>query len=409
MSGSVDLAALATDVVKLAGRGGADVHSDGATLAAAAAELGPRTNTGLRLTRAAELPGVTTSLHAAKCFRTLTPVAHPGAMPAWFSQYSHHAVTDDLRLARIPGGHLLHLAHAPVLLAPVPLGAAADAVLQDFSGRYAPLVHHVERDLSAILRDARHVPGCVFVLGDEIQPVNYCHWTIDALPRLDAIARLREEREVTVVVPPLTAAFQRETLHLCGFDDAHIIELGPMLALRADELLATSDLPAPPHPAFKASPWALRFLRRHLDAGKRAPAQRGDGRRLYVSRGDGVGRRIVNEADLVRELRQLGIEPVTLAGRTVRAQAALFAEASFIVAAHGAALANIAFAPRGAGLLELFPRSYGTPAYYVLAAGAGVDYAYMIVDEVVSASRTQIDDMRVDVAQVIGACQAMLR
>lgn len=405
MSGPGDLAALAAQLVVEAGHPGADVYGDGKALAAAAARLGPRTNRGLRLVRGADLPGVSAVLHAARCTRFLAPVAHPGAMPGWFAEYSHHAVTDDLHLARIRGGYLLHLEHAPVVL-----NAAADAVLQDFSGRYAPLVNYVDRDLSAVLRDARHVPGRVFVLGDEIQPLNYCHWTIDALPRLDALRRQGGGADVTVAVTPLSDPFQRETLHRCGFDDAHIVELGPMQALRADELLVTSDLPAPPHPAFKASPWALRFLRRHLGpAGAPESLRRGDGRRLYVSRGDGGRRRIVNEAELVAELRQMGVEPVTLSGRSVREQASLFATASFVVGAHGAGLANIAFAPRGAALLELFPGSYGTPAYYILAAGAGLEYRYLLSEGIGSGGSTQDDDLRVDVAQVVAACRELLR
>ncbi|HET9018409.1 MAG TPA: hypothetical protein VFN46_02420, partial [Acetobacteraceae bacterium] len=138
MSGSVDLPTLAKKLVTRTGRKGADVYGDGTALAAAAAEMGPRTNTGIRMARATDLPGVTTVLHRARCSRTLSPIVHPGAMPAWFSPDSHRAVTDDVHLVRVRGGHLLHLEHAPVLLT-----AAADAVLQDFSGRYAPLVNHV--------------------------------------------------------------------------------------------------------------------------------------------------------------------------------------------------------------------------------------------------------------------------
>ncbi len=401
----IDLAALAACVVKAAGSPDADVHGSGIALANAAQRVGARSNRGIAVASAAQLQLAPPELIAAKCFRRFPPLQHPGALPEWFNPQSHVAETADLRLLRLPGGHLLHLAHAPVVLA-----AGADAVVRDFSGRYAPLVNHVDLDLAPILRGARAVSGPVFVLGDEIAPPNYCHWMLDALPRLQALERLGARRDVSVAVAPLTARFQRETLHRCGFDDARIIELGSLQALRAGELLATSDLPDPPHPAFKASAWALRLLRSRLGAGivSDAPARR-DGRRLYVSRGDGAGRRVVNEAALLLALRPLRVEAVQLAGMTVREQAALFAEAAFIVGPHGAGLTNAVFARPGTGLLEIFPRSYGMASYSVLAMGVRLRYAYLIAQDIVAGSRAQLDDMRVDVAEVTATCGTMLR
>ena len=401
---SIDLPETAKALVTEAGEPGAEVHGSGAALARAAGRLRPRSNLAIHLGTSAQLPGVTSALFVPRARHTHPPLLHPGRMPAWFSRESHIAVTDDVRLVRIPGGHLLHLEQAPVLLT-----GGADTVVKDVSGRYAPLVNYVAADLGAILRAARPVPGTVFVLGDEITPLNYCHWLIDALPRLAVLRAFAGAAPVTVAVTPLTAAFQRETLHLCGFDDAHIVELGPMQALRAEHLLATSDLPAPPHPAFKAAPWALRFLREHVGGLPGSRTARPDGRRLYLSRNDGVGRRILNEEELLRALAPLGIERETLDGRTVRAQAALLAAARFVVAPHGAGLANIVFMPPGAALLELFPRSYGTPAYYVLAAGARLAYGYMVSNDIAPGSRTQLDDMRVDVAAVVATCREMLR
>ena len=396
---TIDLGTLAVALADATGMPSADAHRGGDALAEAAALIGPRTNRAISWRTAANL-GLPAELSAATCRRKLPPPRHPGGMPSWFHAESHCAVTDAVRLVRICDGYLLHLAETPVVLT-----APADMVVRDVSGRYAPLINHVEIDPTPILRAARRVRGAVFVLGDEIVPVNYCHWLLDALPRLHALRRLGPRHDVSVAVLPLTAGFQRETLHLCGFDDAQIIELGPMQALQADELLATSDLPDPPHPAFKASAWAVRFLRDRLGG---AAVTRGR-RRLYVSRADSGGRCVLNEAELLRALEPLGFEQVRLTGMTVREQAALFRDAAFIVGPHGAGLANAVFAPRGARLLELFPRTYGMASYYILAAGIGLHYAYLIAGDVVTNKRPQLHDMRVDVGQVVTACQEMLR
>lgn len=402
---SPDLAGLAARLVAEAGDTAGDVHGSGTALAAAARLLGPRRNRQITLHDAAQLHLPAPTLAAAKVTRHFPPLPADAVLPPGFTHQSHLAETAAVRLQRIPGGHLLHLAHAPVVLT-----AGADKVVQDHSGRFAPLVNHVTANLRLILDRARMVPGRVFVLGDEIQPPNYCHWLLDALPRLDCLGSTDDCSSVSVAVAPLTAPFQRETLHRCGFDDAHIVELGPMQALRADELLVTSDLPDPPHPAFKAAAWALRFLRRRL--GSPDPAGAGAGatpRRIYVSRADSAGRRVVNEDALLAALRPLGFVPVALAGMTVQAQAALFADAEMIVGPHGAGLTNAVFAPPGTGLLELFPRSYGMATYYVLAMGARLTYDDLIFDDVVPGSRAQRDDMRVDVAQVVARCHDMFR
>jgi hypothetical protein len=66
------------------------------------------------------------------------------------------------------------------------------------------------------------------------------------------------------------------------------------------------------------------------------------------------------------------------------------------------------FAAAGTTLVELFPATYGTPAFYVLAAGVGVKYASYIVTDVVAGSRTQIDDIVVDVDDFMARCGALL-
>ena len=63
---------------------------------------------------------------------------------------------------------------------------------------------------------------------------------------------------------------------------------------------------------------------------------------------------------------------------TVAEQIRTFANAEVIVATHGAALANLAFASPGASVIELFPAGCLLPDYWRLASGiAGVRYRYL--------------------------------
>jgi hypothetical protein len=397
-----DLGNLARMLMAKVGKPDADVAGNeaAANIAAAANRLGPRTNTWLRMTDAADVAGLRQLCYAAKSMRTTPPLAHPGQMPEWFSPRSHILEPDAVQLARVAEGSLLQFGHAPLVV-----GADGSSVPRQYVSRFAPLANHMDGDLRPYLRAAREVPGAVFVLSDDIWPRNYCHWLIDTLPRLATLELIGRRENVAVALGPISEEYQHETLRLCGFPSARIIELAPFQALRAGEVLVTNDIAVPPHPAFKAAPWAIRFLRRMIGAGA---VDSTTPRRLFVSRGASPGRRILNEPALLAELAPLGFRRVELSGLPVRTQAALFAGAECIVAAHGAGLANLVFARPGTRVLEIFPTTYGTPAYYVLAAGNGLRYAYQLAEAEPSGIRGQLDDLSVEVGEVVARCKQML-
>ena len=63
-----------------------------------------------------------------------------------------------------------------------------------------------------------------------------------------------------------------------------------------------------------------------------------------------------------------------MVGRTVAEQAALFASAEVVVAAHGAALANLVFARAGTAAIELIGTNTASDIYAFLAWRRGLDY-----------------------------------
>jgi len=75
---------------------------------------------------------------------------------------------------------------------------------------------------------------------------------------------------------------------------------------------------------------------------------------------------------LVGDLTALNL---MLTGRTVAEQAALFRGAEIIVAAHGAALANLVFCAPGTTLVELHYPRYTLGLYWRLARRLGLRYA----------------------------------
>jgi capsular polysaccharide biosynthesis protein len=394
----------------LAARAGlADVDAEGAGVAAALAAvgrvLGRLSNPHVELRDSAAVAGVATRLVFGKAVRGLVPPLHLSGMPGCFTEQSPVAHSPDFSVLTLQGGYFCHYRDGPLVVT-----ARGNAVLRDYSSRFAGLVHHYETDLRQVLADAYQLDGTAVVIADDVRPLNFCHWIVDWLPRLAFLGEQARQGDTCVIVPPLQAHYQWDTLAMCGFPARRVIQLGTMQAVRARQLLVPSDLNVIPHPGHKAAPWLLSYLRAALGYGSFLAGLNGKPRRgkLYVSRGDAEGRRVLNEDVLVAALARAGYQSVVLGGMSAAQQIATFAGASHIVAPHGAGLANIVFADPATTLVEIFPASYGTAAYYVLAAGLGITYASYISHGIVPGSRTQLDDIVVDVDDFLARCEGLL-
>jgi capsular polysaccharide biosynthesis protein len=391
----VDFPAILLALAKEAGIVRPQAWGDGVaeTLRSIRVRLAPRHNTAFTAAGAAWVDKQAVVGSIPKTHRRLSEWFCADDPADWFAPGGNRVTTPELRLVRLSGGFVAQVGASPVVVA-----GDRRTIVPHLSSRYAPLLHYVPVDMAAMLDAAREVAGAAFLLGDDIWPPNYSHWLLDTLPRLSVLADAGA-RDATLVTGPLAAAFQRETLRLCGWEPAKIVELAPGQALRAERLLATTDQPQPPHPMFKGAPLAARYLRRHFVP----PGTKATGRRLYISRDDAPGRRVPNEPELMAALAARGFERVLLGATTVPAQAAMLAAADWIVAPHGAGLSNLVFARPETTVLELFPRSYGTPAYYVIAAAGGLRYACHIGTEALVTGRDerQHDDFSVDVGLLL--------
>jgi len=378
-----------------AGLGAVDPWADTAgRIAAAIAEILPaETNRGVALRPAATLRADVRRLVFPGRARDLRPPAHYDKVPPGFTHASREALTPELNLLDLADGVFCHLADMPLALT-----ADATVALSDFCSRYAPLLHYYDVDVQRLAADAITVPGTLLVIADDVRPLNFSHWVLDWLPRIACLASVAPRAETFVAVPPLPAQpYLRETLAACGVADAQIVGIGPMQAARAHRLLVPDDLGNPPHPAHKGAPWLTSFLRGRL---ARDVERRPQWRKIYVARDDGEGRHIADDAALTAELATLGYARIVPGEMTFAEQVAAFASASHIIAPHGAALALLAFASADARVLEIFPGSYGTAAYYVLAGSLGLDYASYVAPAI-RRDRAQLDDIALDVPAFI--------
>lgn len=195
---------------------------------------------------------------------------------------------------------------------------------------------------------------------------NYFHWVMDIACRLVPLLRFPEFTRLPVLLPAQTPRAQIEMLQRMGF-------AGPFVTQPARHVIVEK--------LYYASPVRKSYCppRPILDALRKAAGTPAAGElRLYVSRNDAKTRRVANEAALESLLHEHGFQTVLLAGRPFPEQVSLFRHASRVIGAHGSGLANLAFAPAGTKVLEIFSPAYIHGAYFGLSDLLGMDYWYVV-------------------------------
>jgi capsular polysaccharide biosynthesis protein len=239
---------------------------------------------------------------------------------------------------------------------------------------------------------AHHVDGRLGVLGTRGDG-NYYHFLMDVISRPGVLAQAPEIEAPRQWYVPMQTRFQRELLELAGIEAC--VDAGEFPHVSADVLV----VPAPPAMSEKNPPWVIGYLRDLLLP--RVPAGPAD-RLVYVTRGPSANNRTVrNDAEVLALLQGRGFELVDPGELSVAEQIRIFAEARIVVATHGAALANLAFASPGSAVVELFPRGVLLPDFWRLASGVpGLTYRYVSAFGPRGLTRQQaiVRDIDVDIA-----------
>ena len=379
-----------------------------AHLQAISSEIGHLNNLDIDLVDAANLPGLSNTLHFATADRKLSSPIYLNGRPGCFPEAgADNAFATTFNVLTVRNGYISHFAGGPFILA-----SDGRTIIKDYSSRYAGLVHFYSTPMRKCIEDARYIDGLVIPIADDVRPLNYCHWLVDWLPRLAFIGMQARRRDVYVVTTPLMAQFQRESLVKCGFDESRIIGLTDFETIRARDLLVPSDFfDFDYHPAHKAAPWAISYLRSMLGMNSILSGKKHDisvGKKIYISRRDADRRFIVNENDLIDVLTDFGYTTVTLSDAPLSEQISIFANASHIVSLHGAGLANFLFCSHDTSLLEIFPHTYGTPSFYVIAAGVENTYRTYVANEISAGERAQADDIFIDLRDFKEKCSPYL-
>ncbi len=200
---------------------------------------------------------------------------------------------------------------------------------------------------------------------------NYSEWLLGNLPRLSLIEKFPELKSVRLIVPRSLKQYQRESLEMAGVSPERLVEFDDGY-WQVDKLYFT-ELPSP---LGNPSPYAVEWLRSKFLGNASTPAT-GVKRLLYVTRRDAPQRRVLNEKEIVDYLKGIGFEVICPGDYSFAEQIKMFSEASVVVGPHGAAFANMVFAPAGATLIEFFGDNYLHGCYWALASICGQKHTFV--------------------------------
>jgi capsular polysaccharide biosynthesis protein len=234
--------------------------------------------------------------------------------------------------------------------------------IQSVFGREALAGHHALKRRR--LRLPKYHRGTALLLG-AANSDNYYHWLVDSLPRWKLLQAAGCRDYDLVLLHGRPCRFQDETLDWLGVPAAKRLRCSKHFIHQFERLV----VPTMPFARRTNSAWVGAWLRSLVAAVNTGPEK------IYLSRRGAAGRQLTNEEELAAALKPQGFVMVQPEKLSVAEQARLLGAARCVVAPHGAALANLAFAPPGARLLELFHPEHKNRVYENLAAACGHRYA----------------------------------
>jgi len=245
--------------------------------------------------------------------------------------------------------------------------------------------------------------GTVFsLLGGGGAKYYYYHWMIDSIARLGLLKQIGRFDEVDYfLVPSYQTRYHKETLSHFGITEDKIIIEDSVRHLQADYLMVTSYTQI----EFHHPKWACDFLHNSFTLPRNGKTR---DKLIYISRGDAsVNRKILNEAELITELKAYGFDIRLLSQTTVSEEAEFFNSAILVLGAHGSGFTNLVFCEPGTRVIELFPNKYVRHDMCDICDKMELEYHYLLCPSEGDAVNT-VDGQKIHLTADIPAIKAKL-
>ncbi len=270
------------------------------------------------------------------------------------------------------------------------------------SNGHLPIEKNTFYKFTAIPKPRKIKGTVVSLLTGGGKKINFYHWFCDSISRLEIIKNKFSLEEISFfLVPSVEERFQRETFQILGIPLNKIISSIDEPHLIAEKLVVTTH---PRLSTFHISKESAKFLQSIFSSIK---TNKKEFKKVYYfSRGDVTRRRILNEEELLIELKKLNIEIINPSQFNLRQMSILLSEATTIISVHSGALTNLILRKNKLKVIELFTEDFILPYYYELAQSLGFEYYYHVSKrnfstDIKSRYEGQFKDITLDVGGII--------
>jgi|ERR1035437_1131570 capsular polysaccharide biosynthesis protein len=212
----------------------------------------------------------------------------------------------------------------------------------------------------------------------------YYHWMFDILPRIHLIEKSGLIDNIDYyILPKLELQFQKETIKYWGIPENKIITLD-----NVNNNISAESLIIPSLPSYlgTVNKWSILYLREKINSIP-APSE-GKYKKIYISRSNSETRRLLNEPEIIDDLKQKGFQVINAENYSFEEQVAIFRNAEVVIAPHGSGLTNIIWCKPGTKILELFSNKFIVPCFWIISNSLKLDYYYAVDKKIESHNLT---------------------
>ncbi|NNU32993.1 glycosyltransferase family 61 protein [Mucilaginibacter sp. S1162] len=227
---------------------------------------------------------------------------------------------------------------------------------------------------------------------------DYTYFIYAKLLRIKNMMPEAEFKKAKIIYPLVHTAFEQELLKYAGVTADQILDS------KTHNVQATHYYTGNNDSWYYPNKSDLNLLRQTLLpqalAGKTSE-------RVYISRK--ARRRLTNEAEVIRVLKEFDFDIIEDAPKTVAEQIALYKNAKVIIGPHGASYTNIINCTPGTILIELFPGGYYPDYFRSLSSALNMNYYAIFEDNIGETHyRNLADDLTIDPEKIKIALQNIL-
>jgi capsular polysaccharide biosynthesis protein len=219
---------------------------------------------------------------------------------------------------------------------------------------------------------------------------NYYHWLLNWLPRL-FLLEICGFNKRKLLVGQAWAGFQSLTYK-------YFVDETKYDVVRIRDVVFVKRLLVP---VFFKNPKHAPFAISQLRCRARLDMVESESKKIYISRRSALGRKVVNEESFFSMLECRGYVLVELETLTFQEQVRLFANATHVVAPHGAGLVNMVFSKRLVVVVEIFNTAWSR-VFWSLGAVVGVEkYSSYNALPIDNGLKPQLHDLKIDIEEFV--------